>query len=249
MLIPTIMVTLPLIRSATKQDAPKTLDIDGETIDITLTRHATAKRITLRYDPLSHRLRITLPKRTAMKKALIFVQEQGEWVRAQREKASAIISLCDHVRIDFLGEKRTLRYLTTRPYNITHEETALHIHGPEGAEKQRIVRALKKLFLEYATNKAERYAEQLGVDFTAVHAREMRSRWGSCSSEGKIMLCWRLAFAPAHVMDYVIAHEIAHRKYMDHSSAFWECVKSIYPDYVTAKNWLKNNGHILYAYQ
>ena len=78
--------------------------------------------------------------------------------------------------------------------------------------------------------------------------RDLVSRWGSCSSDGKMMFSWRLVFAPRHVLDYVIAHECAHLLHHDHSEAFWHTTHSLHADISIAKTWLKQYHFILFSY-
>ena len=79
--------------------------------------------------------------------------------------------------------------------------------------------------------------------------RDTTSRWGSCSSTGTMSFSWRLAFAPRDVMRYVVMHELAHTKHMDHSPAFWATVRELYGFGVErAKRWLTQNGGQLHRW-
>ncbi|MEL6678764.1 MAG: M48 family metallopeptidase, partial [Pseudomonadota bacterium] len=79
--------------------------------------------------------------------------------------------------------------------------------------------------------------------------RDTRSRWGSCTSEGHIMLSWRLLLAPPQVLDYVVAHEVAHLQEMNHSPAFWSVVRDLCPDYERHRRWLHQHGADLHRYR
>src|SRR5699024_841505 len=74
--------------------------------------------------------------------------------------------------------------------------------------------------------------------FAGLVLRDTRSRWGSCSSRGRLMFSWRLAMAPDQVLDYVAAHEVAHLAHMDHSPAFWAVVTALFPAHPQARQWL-----------
>lgn len=86
----------------------------------------------------------------------------------------------------------------------------------------------------------------MGVTYGRITIREQKTRWGSCSSKGNLNFNWRLIFAPEYVLDYVVVHELAHRKEMNHSKAFYAVIESVLPDYQTAKKWLKDHGHELW---
>jgi len=82
-----------------------------------------------------------------------------------------------------------------------------------------------------------------------VSFRDTRSRWGSCTAQGRLMFCWRLAMAPTVVQDYVAAHEAAHLVHMDHSRAYWGAVARIMPDYAHHRAWLRSHGAALHGYR
>ena len=89
------------------------------------------------------------------------------------------------------------------------------------------------------------YAQQLGVKVNKISIRDTRSRWGSCSSRGNLSFSWRLIFAPYPVVVYLAAHEVAHLIHMNHSRAFWQTVATIDPGYLSARQWLRQQGHAL----
>ncbi len=89
------------------------------------------------------------------------------------------------------------------------------------------------------------YAKKMGVTYGRITIRNQKTRWGSCSSKGNLNFNCLLMKAPTAVQDYVVVHELAHRKEMNHSKAFWALVESILPDYKQWEAWLKNNGHRL----
>lgn len=112
--------------------------------------------------------------------------------------------------------------------------------------------AEEKLYRNQARNVFEQkvayYARLMNVTYGRIAIRDQKTRWGSCSSEGNLNFNWRLIMAPAGVLDYVVIHELAHRKEMNHSKAFWSVVEQIMPDYKKYRNWLKENGRSLHSY-
>lgn len=91
------------------------------------------------------------------------------------------------------------------------------------------------------------YAARLGVSYGRVTIRCQKTRWGSCSSEGNLNFNCLLAEAPGSVLDYVVAHELCHRKEMNHSKRFWALVASVCPAYKESVRWLKTEGSVLQA--
>lgn len=96
------------------------------------------------------------------------------------------------------------------------------------------------------TQKTAYYAALMNVTYGRISIREQKTRWGSCSSQGNLNFNWRLIFAPEEVLDYVVVHELAHRREMNHSKAFYDIVAAVLPDYKKQKKWLKENGNKLW---
>ncbi|MGI8422303.1 MAG: M48 metallopeptidase family protein [Gaiellaceae bacterium] len=92
-------------------------------------------------------------------------------------------------------------------------------------------------------------AERLGLRFAGIQIRDQRTRWGSCSSRGTLSFNWRLALAPAEVLDYVVMHELCHLREGNHSPRFWALLAAARPDYESPRAWLRKYGHELLAYR
>lgn len=97
------------------------------------------------------------------------------------------------------------------------------------------------------TQRLKYYTPLIGVTYNRVAIRTQRTRWGSCSGKGNLNFNCLLALAPPEVLDYVVVHELCHRKELNHSDCFWEEVEKILPDYRERKKWLKDNGAKLIA--
>lgn len=109
----------------------------------------------------------------------------------------------------------------------------------EGLEK------LKQQAARLIPQKVQYYAAQMGVSYGTVTLRMQKTKWGSCSGRGNLNFNILLLLAPPEILDYVIVHELCHRKYMDHSAAFWNEVKKYIPDCAARRRWLSDNGMIL----
>ena len=104
------------------------------------------------------------------------------------------------------------------------------------------LRELAEEALEDIPKRAEKYAEIMGVTFKRITIRSQKTRWGSCSEKGSLSFNCLLMLVPEAVRDYVIIHELAHRKYMNHSSNFWKEVELMMPDYKDKRMWLREHG-------
>jgi predicted metal-dependent hydrolase len=98
---------------------------------------------------------------------------------------------------------------------------------------------------EYIVPKAAQYAKNLGVEYKSIKISKMRYRWGSCIEGKTLNFNYQLIKAPASVIDYVILHELAHIIESGHGNNFWQIIKIQLPNYLAAKNWLKNYGNLI----
>lgn len=85
------------------------------------------------------------------------------------------------------------------------------------------------------------FCAQMQVEVGRISIKEQKTRWGSCSSKGNLNFNWKLILMPERIMDYVVVHELAHRKQMNHSAAFWKEVEAILPDYSERRQWLREH--------
>ena len=109
------------------------------------------------------------------------------------------------------------------------------------------LKELKQRAKEYLSHRAALYAPAVGVSYGNITIRAQKTRWGSCSTQGNLNFNCLLMLAPPEVRDYVVVHELCHRKHMNHSPAFWAEVGRVYPHYRSCRQWLKDNGNFLIA--
>lgn len=102
--------------------------------------------------------------------------------------------------------------------------------------------ALAEEALKVIPERVEYFAKVIGVTYGKITIRNQKTRWGSCSSKGNLNFNCLLMLAPPEVLDYVVVHELCHRKQMNHSKAFWLEVEKVLPDYKEARKWLKEDG-------
>jgi len=163
-------------------------------------------------------VKVRMPFGMGQQTALTFLRRRADWVD-------------EHV-------------MKIRRRNLQDPRTGARTEAPftEGDLK-----ALKKAARADLTERLEKWAPLVGVTYGTVSIRAQKSRWGSCSSAGNISLNCLLALTPEHVRDYVVVHELCHRKEMNHSARFWSEVGRVLPNYAEAKKWLKQNGNALVA--
>jgi len=118
-------------------------------------------------------------------------------------------------------------------------QLAMPNHDEPSAVERKVLQWYKKQALTDFSRRLALFATKLGVPTPELFLSNARSRWGSCNSRKEIRLNWRLLQAPPHIINYVVCHELAHLKEMNHSAKFWAVVASIFPDYKTAEKELK----------
>lgn len=102
--------------------------------------------------------------------------------------------------------------------------------------------ALAEEALKVIPERVEYFAKVIGVTYGKITIRNQKTRWGSCSSKGNLNFNCLLMLAPPEVLDYVVVHELCHRKQMNHSKAFWLEVEKVLPNYKEVRKWLKEEG-------
>ncbi len=120
--------------------------------------------------------------------------------------------------------------------------------GPAARIAPRVAAWLREESRRACVAGVARHAAALGLRPGRISLRDPRSRWGSCTASGDLMFSWRLIMAPTAVLDYVVAHEVAHLAEMNHSPRFWAVVKRLCPDYLVARDWLRRNGATLHRH-
>lgn len=133
---------------------------------------------------------------------------------------------------------------------LTHQKMAAQRKEQEnGKSVERMsetqLRKLAKEALEYIPKRAEYFAKKMQITYGRITIRNQKTRWGSCSSKGNLNFNCLLMLAPPDVLDYVVIHELCHRKEMNHSERFWKLVEAEMPDYKEKKKWLKEHGNEL----
>jgi predicted metal-dependent hydrolase len=116
------------------------------------------------------------------------------------------------------------------------------VGGDAAGVQSRVLRFLRQEGLRRLSRLATAKAEAARLSIAGVRVRDTRSRWGSCSPDGVLMFSWRLVMAPPFVQDYVVAHEVAHLRHLDHGRVFWTMVEALSPHRRAATNWLNQEG-------
>ncbi|WP_147047570.1 M48 family metallopeptidase [Methylobacterium gnaphalii] len=232
---------------------PDFLEIRHEGVDlhIVLRRRPTARRLTLRVSNATGEVIMTLPSRTSLAVAQKFAVSHGGWIVARLAKVPARVTFESGADIPLRGEVHRIVHRTGRAACTVEragEEAMIVVSGDAAHLSRRVRDFLQREARRDLTSAAEVYAARLGERPRRITVRDTRSRWGSCTASGELNFSWRLILAPPMVLDYLVAHEMAHMREMNHSVRFWNLVESVCPNVDEAERWLKRYGSELHRY-
>ena len=194
-----------------------------------------------------------------------FALQKMDWILKQREiqEDREDMRLVRRFETDYsfpyLGEERLIEMQKGKKNKFSYEEGKIVIQTPyldalvtdyEAKENEVVIEKLqsdlkkwyKKQAAAYITKRVEYYKDIVGVTVNSVSIKSRKSQWGSCDSNGDITFSWRLVMARPEAIDYVVIHELCHRKHMDHSRDFWNQVQKYMPDFKRQKQWLEENS-------
>jgi predicted metal-dependent hydrolase len=201
---------------------------------------------------IDHRgLRVGAPQRATLREVESLILQHGDWVTRKLDewrdrRVPAVPVIADGMQLPVLGGAFTIRLAlgTNRGiWNMQGSERALTLCLRSTAEAPRVLeRALRERARALFGERLAHYAPLLGVDTPRLSLSAARTRWGSCSARTGIRLNWRLLHFPLPVVDYVVVHELAHLREMNHSPAFWAVVESLCPNWRELRRELRTRS-------
>ncbi|HXC30462.1 MAG TPA: SprT family zinc-dependent metalloprotease [Stellaceae bacterium] len=208
-----------------------------------------AQRLSLRVDAVARGVELVLPRRFATDTAIGFVARHRGWIAARVAAMPPPLRLADGATIPVFGVPHRIRRVTeASAATVTIGDGEIRVRGAPEHLPRRVIDHLKALARRDFAARARARAAELGKTVTRVGVRDPKSRWGSCSSKGTLSFSWRLVFAPEPVIEYVVAHEVAHLVEMNHSPRFWRVVATLVPDAAGPRAWLRRHRAELFSY-
>ncbi|MBR6684783.1 MAG: DUF45 domain-containing protein [Alphaproteobacteria bacterium] len=221
----------------------------GVEIPIIITTRRGLRNITLRPKTRPRfEIHISKPWLVSEAAAIRFLESKQKWVNDIFQSVPQKVRLSPGQTIEFLGRRVLLRHdANVRANRMDYDAMCLVVGGSIDMFERRVRDFIKAEFLRELKSVVRSAPSEFWPQRIAI--RDTTSRWGSCSSSGTMSFSWRLAFAPRDVMQYVIMHELAHKKHMNHSPEFWATVRELYGFGVErAKRWLSQNGAELHRF-
>lgn len=227
--------TMPLPR-------PETLNLSTGPVPVQWRRSVRARKISLRIDTRGGGVIVTLPPRAAQAAGMALLRDNAAWVSERLARLPAPIRLADGATVPIGGLPHRVRHVPGGRGTAWLVPGELLVAGAPEFLARRAADFLRAEARRRLSAIAIEKATIAGLAPKRVVIRDTRSRWGSCTADGTLMFCWRLVMAPAHVQEYVAAHEVAHLRHMNHGRAFWALVTQLTPHRGPATRWLDAEG-------
>jgi predicted metal-dependent hydrolase len=231
-----------------KLEEPKTdaMQVGSRTVPLLMVHHPRARRYLLRLRP-DGTVRVTIPRRGNISAARDFASRNVGWLEQQFQRLAARPKNPDTwilgTEIHFRGE--LVRIEPDADGSIRFSTERMNVPDANADLRPAIQKHLRALASKELPLRVMGLASLHGMNVSRVTVRNQKSRWGSCSRRGTISLNWRLIQTPEFVRDYIILHELAHRRQMNHSEKFWQEMKHLFPDYLQVERWLKQHSNLL----
>jgi predicted metal-dependent hydrolase len=222
--------------------APARALIEGRLVAYTIKRSARRRTLSLRIDEAG--LRVGAPvdaTRAAIERALQrhaawIIEKLGEW----STRRTTAVTWRDGDMLMLKGAPIALRCLSHATRAEVRDDA---IVAPAADTERHVVAALHDAALACYVERVAHYCGALGVPTPQVRLSSARTRWGSCHIDGRILLNWRMIQMPMPLIDYVVAHEVAHLREMNHSRRFWALVERLEPQYADRRRAIRRDGH------
>ena len=191
---------------------------------------------------------VILPKRVSITAGRAFLRAELHWLEQVFEKVEEAIPFENGAVIPLQGIDHQVRHCPEARRSVWVENGFINVSGDRAHLPRRLTDWLKKSARAELLDQVGIYCQKSGVTCNRVMVRDQKSRWGSCSSEGNLNFSWRLYLMPEPILNYVVAHEVAHLTHMNHSPDFWALVEDICPDMKTSRRWMKKNAGRFHKY-
>lgn len=239
-------------RQKKSEPAQISLQHGDQTIAVELRPNPRARRYILKLDSKHRKAVVTVPRGGSRKQAEQFARDQASWIVERLDRLEEPLPFEPENLVPLRGvAHRLVATGATRglPRVLDGSEgPELHVAGAPEHFARRVQDYLKSEALKDYRRQVAHHSKALGVQPGAIRLRDGKSRWGSCSSNGTLNFSWRLILAPPDVLDYLVAHEVAHLKEMNHGPQFWAHVAALCPDYDRHRKWLQTEGIQLWRY-
>jgi len=220
----------------------ETLTLPTGPTEVLWRRSSRARKISLRIDPSGGSVIVTLPSRAAQAAGMALLRDNAAWVADRLASLPRPVPLADGAMVPIDGRAHRIRHVPDARRGAWLEPGSLLVSGAPEFLARRVTDLLRAEARRRLSALAIAKATVGGLSLRRVVVKDTRTRWGSCTADQTLMFCWRLVMAPPQVQDYVVAHEVAHLRHMNHGHSFWTLVAQLTPNRSIAIHWLDAHG-------
>lgn len=226
------------------------LKIDGRAVEVNVKLNPRARRLIVKVHPVSGEVSVIAPSKHALERAIEFARGESTWIARQLAHVPQRVALRAGARIPLRGREHLIASSEDAPAPVWVDQDAgvIHIRGRAEHTPRRLHDFLKLTARQTLEARSLEFAARLNLSLKRITVRDTATRWGSCSSTRSLSYSWRLIFAPPFVLDYVVAHEVAHLREMNHGPKFWKLVRELVCDVEKPQSWLRRHGAGLHRY-
>jgi len=222
---------------------PTTWNFSGGAVALRLKSHPRARRLALRIAASGEAVELVAPRRCSKAEALRFLEANRAWLDQRLAALPPRLGFAEGATVPILDVPHLIRHMGKMrgrgPAWI--EAGEIRLTGDPAFLARRVRDFLRDLAWRELSARAEKLAHAIGKRVRHVGVRDTTTRWGSCAHTGNLSFSWRLILAPETVLDYVVAHEVAHLAWMNHGVRFWRLVEQLHPDAKAQRLWLNRN--------
>jgi predicted metal-dependent hydrolase len=225
--------------------------VAGRTLPLRVVENPRATRLTLRIEAGGKGLRVTIPPGLPAREVDRFLSRHEGWIETRISRLPDRATVRPGVKIPIRGVPHLIVHEPGRgTVDVAAGEDGVQmlvVHGDRLHLPRRIADFLKREARREMEALVARHTAKVGRRAKAIRYKDTKSRWGSCTSDGVLSFSWRIAMAPGPIINYLVAHEVAHLIEMNHGPKFWKLCRELCPDTDRCKVWLKRNGAVLQA--
>ncbi len=205
-------------------------------------RSLRARRVSLRIDPRGGAVVVTLPSRAARHAGMALLMNNAAWVAQRLAALPGAVAFTDGATIPLHGRPHMICHRPAARGGVWLEDGEVCVAGDAEFLARRVADFLRAEARRVLVPLVERKAALARVQPGRITLRDTSSRWGSCAANRNLAFSWRLVMSPDYVQDYVVAHEVAHLRHMNHGPTFWALVAEITPHMPAGMAWLRTHG-------
>lgn len=242
------------LKPARKHETTSALRIVGnvtvgeQAIPLLMRQSRRARCVFLRIDPTEDAVELVLPRGISLREGLRFAEEKSGWILTTLARRAPRVPFSPGAVVPYLGQDHVIEHRPEARGGVWREAGCIRVSGHIDFLPRRVRDWLKREALKVIAERARAKAALAGRPIKRIVLRDTTSRWGSCAPGGNMNFSWRLLLAPEPVLDYVVAHEVAHLVHHNHGRRFWRLVAKLTAEVEAPREWLRRHGERLLRY-